>query len=434
MQKDRSLRVYTIEHHDGRRTGILMRRWDGFFEVPPPSAYGESAEAVLQSLDTQLRERELGKLESLERGLWEEHFSSRQVDVEVFPQALLSRRPVIGKRSIPLRLHYAWTKLSGGGYQVMLPRFGWWFVLEDLDIASDVLRNAVSTYLLGKETRSMYDFRQEVRESVYAWSPKRNLRLEKTLLLFDNSEFPTLAGLAEELVEKAFRRRLRPVLSRGPLDPAERDLLEREFPPSLLLVGGPGVGKSTWVRGLAEYYARRRREKATKPPPRIWRIPGEQFIAGMVYLGQWQKRVLDIIQELRYEGDYLYVDRLMSIVRPQSDGVAVADLMLPALQAEEVSIIAECSESELQRVRERSPGFLSPIRIIRVEEISRDQMSALVPTYLARMAPWLSLEPLALQRALRFLAHFQRHLYFPGKVFLFLDWLIEQTKTDAETP
>ena len=120
-----------------RRTGILMRRWDGFFDVPPPSAYGESADAVLESLDAQLRERELGKSESLARYLWEEPFSVGQVDVEVFPQALVRRRPVIGKSSMPLRLHYAWTKLSGGGYQVMLPRFSWWYVLEDLDIAAD---------------------------------------------------------------------------------------------------------------------------------------------------------------------------------------------------------------------------------------------------------------------------------------------------------
>ncbi len=255
--------------------------------------------------------------------------------------------------------------------------------------------------------------------------------MDKAPSFFDVSEFPNLTGLAEELVQKAFRRRLPPVVSRGPFDSVERELVNRPFPPPLLLVGGSGVGKSTWIRGLAEHYARRRRDKKSEPPPRIWRIAGEQFIAGMVYLGQWQQRVLDIIEELRYEGDYLYVDRLTSIVSPQTDGVSVADLMLPALQSEEISLIAECSESELQRVRERSPGLLSHFRIIRIEETPQDQMAALVPAYLARKAPWLSLDPLALQRALRFLAHYQRHLCFPGKAFRFLDWLIEQTGGDA---
>jgi ATP-dependent Clp protease ATP-binding subunit ClpC len=430
MPKQRSLRVYFIEHHDRRHTGILMRKWGGFFDRPPPSAYGDSQDAVLESLDTQLRQRELDEDESLERYLWEEHFSLRRVDVDVFPQALVRGRPVIGKKNIPIRLNYAWTELGGGGYQIMLPRFGWWFVLEDLDIAADVLRNGVSTYLLGEQTHSIYDFRQETDEFVVEWSPKRNLHFEKPPSFFDVLEFPNLAGLAEELVQKAFRKRLPPVVSRRPLDSVERELVDRPFPPPLLLVGGSGVGKSTWVRGLAEHYASRRRDKKSEPPPRIWRIPGEQFIAGMVYLGQWQQRVLDIVEELRYEGDYLYVDRLTSIVRPQSDGVSVADLMLPALQAEEISLIAECSESELQRVRERSPGLLSQFRILRIGETPRAQMAALVPAYLARKAPWLCLDPLALKRALRFLAHYQRHLCFPGKGFRFLDWLIEQTGSD----
>ena len=429
-----AFRVYVIQHHDGRCTGILMRRWDAFFDVPPPQAYGRSEEEVLTALETQLRQRELEKSESLSRYLWTEEFHVRRVDIEVHPQAVVRRRPVVGKNTISLRLHYAWTELESGGYHILLPRYGWWIVLEELAIAPEVLRNAVSGYLLGEETRSLYEFREHVSESVQVWSSSLAHRFDDLDPFDDYEDVPTLESLAEELVQRAVKRRLPQAVSRGELDPEERAFVVRRPPASILLVGETGVGKSTWVRGLAEFLARQKRSKHVEPPPRIWRIPGDQFIAGMQYLGQWQQRVLDVVSELRHENDYLYVDRLTSILKAQGDGTSVADLLLPALQADEISLIAEASESELGRARERSPALVSQFRLVRLSEASRDQVAALIPPYLSRKAPWMSMTPLALARMLRVLAHYQRHVAFPGKAFRFVDWLIEQKKRGETSP
>lgn len=59
----------------------------------------------------------------------------------------------------------------------MLPRFDWWFVLEDLDLARDVLRSAIGTSLLGEQAKSMFDFRSSGDEYIRAWEPELLLKV-----------------------------------------------------------------------------------------------------------------------------------------------------------------------------------------------------------------------------------------------------------------
>ena len=347
----KALRVYFVTHHDGRLTGILMRHAAGLFDGPPPSAYGNDEEDVLQQIETQLRELRLrGKL-VLDGYLFSEEFRTQRVKVDVFPLSVVKKQPVIGKKQIPLRLTYAASKLPGGGYRVMLPRFGWWFVVEELQMASEVIRNAVSTALLGESPRWMYEFRREAEERVREWRPK-SILVDEPPTEDPAPEQPILDKVAEELVAKSAKGRLLAVVGEDKSIERAGSLYDRDPPVSILLVGDAGVGKSTWIRRLARKLALRRRDKRRKddkPVPAIWATSGERIIAGMIYLGMWQQRCLDIASELKYSGDYLYVDRLTSILKLQPDGSSIAELFLAAMESEEISLIAECSDAELER-------------------------------------------------------------------------------------
>ena len=154
-----SLRVYFVRHDNGLRTGILMRAWDSFLDRPAPTAVGTTEEGVLTQLEDKLRAAVNTGQDTLSRYLWDETFETRVVVVEVHPQTAIKKRHVIGKRSTPIRLSYAWSKLQSGGYRVLLPRFGGRLILEDLSLAPEVLRNLLSTLLLGESPRWIYDFR-----------------------------------------------------------------------------------------------------------------------------------------------------------------------------------------------------------------------------------------------------------------------------------
>lgn len=425
-----TLRVYFVTHDDGRKTGILIRAWSSMFDEPAPSAYGLDEEDVFKQLEVVLRTRQASHTDTVQRYLFEESFEVRSAKVDVHPMTMVDKRPVIGKRVIPLRLSYAWYRLESGSYRVVLPRFDWWFVVEDLDIAGEVLRHAVSTAMLGEDPRWVYDFRREGEEYVREWKPAflagdvghRGRR-------DDTPEFPTLDVVADEWVERAKRKKL-PVIVGGLEDLfAFRPQLERYPPTSLLIVGGPGVGKTTLVRRLAHLIVYYTREKILEDLPRIWATSRDRLIAGMIYLGQWQERILQIVEELSHEGDYLYVDRLTSILEPQPDGTSIAELLEPAVVAEEISLIAECTEVELERCRRRAPALVSAFHVIRVPEIEASAMPELLLAYQAKQHTATRIEPQGMKRLVRHLDAFERSTCFPGKGYRFVDWLAQERDT-----
>jgi ATP-dependent Clp protease ATP-binding subunit ClpC len=424
-----SLRVYFVAHHDGKLTGSLLAR--GWAEQLP-SAFGASEAEVyagLEQLVTDMLARDL----NIDAFLWEEELNVRTVNVSVHPLSVVQKRWVISKDAIPLRLAFAWSKLDKGGYRVVLPRFGWWFILEDLDIAPQVLSQAVSTQLLGEATRSLFEFRALGPERIEAWSPPVLGRRKRRDADNNTAEaFPTLYAVSEELVQHARRRRSR--LVEPPDLRPHAHLWERETPASILLVGGPGVGKSTWVEALAREFARRRRGSDTeRSSPRIWSTSAERIIAGMMYLGQWEQRCLDMIHELSHEGDYLYVDRLPPLLDTRTARSSIADFMLPAIEANEISLIAECHPHEYQQLKTKAPRLLACFSTIKIDETPAVAMPGLLRAYQGRVNPKLALRPEALRRLVQHLELFRRDACFPGKGFRFLDWLNQEHGHDETT-
>lgn len=419
--KGKSFRVYFMVHGDRRLSGSLIRSWSSFFDQPPPAAYGRGEAEVCAQLETQLAER-LADGEDLSRYLWEQDFQVRRAQVEVYPQSLIDKQPVIGKRRVPLHLTYVAAKLEGGGYRLMLPRFGWWMLVEDLSVADEVICNAISGALLGEESTWLYDFRREGEEYVRSWTSE--LTSHKSQLLADGDEggFSATREVSEEWVRLAGRRRLARVLGTIPAARQLMELTKREPLPSVLLVGDAGVGKSAAVRQFARLLSK----GSERTRRRIWRTSGERIIAGMVYLGMWQERCFKIVDELRNEGDYLYVDRLTSILQPQSDGACIADLLFPSLKSGELAILAECSEVELERSRQRNPQLIDHFEILRVEAMPAASVAQLLEQYLNLQGEALSIDGAALRELVKLLEVFRPQTAFPGKGFHFVDWLCQE--------
>lgn len=422
---DKSLRVYFTTHHDGRLTGKLLPLWEHLFSAPAPSAYGSSEDEVYALLETQVRHLLLDSPEALERLLWQEPLQARTLTVEVHPQTLHEERPVIGKALIPLRLTYVYGQMESGAWRVHVPRFGWSFVLEDLSVAREVLQNALATALLGEQPRGLYDFRHEGSEFVRSWDPG-GLRLEELWRSRQEPVPAVLEQVGEELTSRALGPRQPPLVYDSALMEGWLTYVQRKPPQSLLLVGGPGVGKTAWVLKLARFLAERRRETGQEDLPKIWRTSAERIVAGMVYLGMWQERCLKLIDALSYENHYLYVDRLTSLLAPQPDGSSIADLLLQAVEGEELSLIAECTEAELERCQRRFPEALRPFRMVRLEEPPASQVPELMQRYLAARRSKVSIHPMGLKQLVGHLEMFQRDSLFPGKAFRFLDWLDQQ--------
>ncbi|MFO0604243.1 MAG: AAA family ATPase [Polyangiales bacterium] len=425
MAQKKSFRVYLVAHGPGLISGTLIRTWDGLFDRPPPAALGATEDEVLAQLEAILQAMTARGDDGPERYLWAEDFATREVTVTARPQTVSDKRAVIGAREIPLRLTYCWCKLPQGGYRVMLPRYGWWMVIEDLAIAGEVLRSAVSAALLGESPRSIYDFRREGEEWVRPWAPRSLAALEDAERDSPARRWPVAAAVAEDLVERAARQRLPAPLGESDDFRQALALFEADPRPSVLLVGPSGVGKTTLVRRLARHLLARHRERADRDDeaPHLWATSAARLIAGMVYVGMWQERCLKLVDELSWEGHWLFLDRLVPLLQPQADGASIGEILLPAAAEGALSLIAECTPEEYERCQRRFPTLLEAMRVVRVSEPAPHQIPALITAWQARRDAGVSLRPAAVRRLVQHLTAFRRDAAFPGKAIRFLEWL-----------
>jgi ATP-dependent Clp protease ATP-binding subunit ClpC len=415
-----SFRIYWVTAQ-GKRAGTLMRKFERLFDAPPPAAVGDDDDEVLASLARQVAALR-AEDESLARYLWTEDFEVRKVDVDIHPQTAAGGTYVIGDSEIPLRIAYAACKTAGGAYRVLVPRFGWSLVLESLDVAAATLRAMVFAAMLGERAAWVYDFRRVADESVAGWEPSELAAWTRERDASDEPEpVPVLDAVAEDWVHRAARKRLPVMVGVDPAFDQHAALLDRERPPSLLLVGPSGVGKTAFVRRVARHLLDRGRDKGgTKR--RLWATSADRILAGMVYLGMWQARCLDIARELTARGDWLYADRLVDLCASQSDGASIADLLAPGLVAGELRMIAECDENELLRCRQRNAALVDAFTVIRLDEPAATHVLPMLAIYQERKDPSVVMHPEAARRLVRLLGAFRRDVRFPGKAFAFLDW------------
>jgi ATP-dependent Clp protease ATP-binding subunit ClpC len=416
----RSLRIYIVRDHSGLLTGRLVARSSTRAEYV---ATGSSEEELCARLQEQLSQN-LDPLLASEPFSWSEPLHVDRVVVEVRPQVSLGKRTVIGKQRIPIELCYAWAALVGeerqgtpAGFRVMLPRFGFWFVLEDLRMAAEVLRQAVSATLAGEAARSLFEYREAAHEYVLEWAPR--WRKAKTSNAAAGEEFKVLRSVAEEWSELGRAGKLGRHF--GPVDEARySQLLSSAQKPSLLLVGPSGAGKTEWVCELAR---RSGRARDGTPELLVWSSSADRIMAGQQYLGMWEQRCLELLAELRGEGHYLFLDRLAELVRPRSGASSIADLLLAALADGSISVIAECTTEEYERLQATHASLLSCFELVRVAPPTSEQVCALIAEHQERTQPSVALAPDAIRRLVRHLGLFRKSSAFPGKALAFLSWL-----------
>ena len=136
---------------------------------------------------------------------------------------------------------------------------------------------------------------------------------------------------------------------------------------SLLLVGPPGVGKSTALNMLVQdvlhaqdWLSHRNMDRVH----RVWRISGRRLIAGMSYIGQWEERCVEVLEAARKHKTILWIDDLYAwgrIGRSRESERSLADFFRGPIARGELTVIGECTPSQLQTLEEDAPALAAAI-------------------------------------------------------------------------
>jgi ATP-dependent Clp protease ATP-binding subunit ClpC len=355
-----------------------------------------------------------------------------EVKVRMRPEYRVGDRIYASTDWLSLRVHCVVGKLHTGLRVAALPLLGVRFYYHEEDAFKELVRRYAQQALEGKPPG----------ELIY-YLPPPQVRLEEVLVRIKRRgpqgpvepELPALSQVAEPLGDKAVRRQLSAAWEREALVGAAVRKLSIEKT-NLLLVGEPGVGKTTILAEAAQNVERlhaaeqERAEDGSAARWLFWMTSAGRLIAGMKYLGQWEARCEQVIDELAGLPGVLCIESLLDLVRtggttPQD---SLAAFLMPYLQRGEIRLASECTPSELDACRRLLPGFADLFPILEVPPFDRTAALAVLDRTVARDARNLRLEVATgvSDRVHHLFRRFAPYQTFPGPAVAFIRELCER--------
>ena len=147
-------------------------------------------------------------------------------------------------------------------------------------------------------------------------------------------------------------------------------LLEAPDRRPVVLVGRRRVGKTTVVH---ETVSRRVAKRASPHvlKENVWLLSPQRLISGMIYVGQWENRLLAILDEAKRNEHVLYFDDVLGLYQAgvsRDSDLNVATVMRPYVERRDFRFLAEMTPEALRVLQERDRGFADLLHVVPVNE------------------------------------------------------------------
>jgi ATP-dependent Clp protease ATP-binding subunit ClpA len=195
-----------------------------------------------------------------------------------------------------------------------------------------------------------------------------------------------------------------------------------------VLLGGPRMSGKTTVVHEHVYRRVARRRAPFSPRESTWLLAPQRLISGMSFVGQWENRLLAILDEAKRRDHTLYFDDLVGLFAAgthRDSGLGVAHVLKPYVERRDVRVLGEITPEALRVLRELDRGFADLFHVIPVDEMDDDRtLRALLAVVrkLERSAR-CTFEHAALAAVLDLQRRFGREAAFPGKAAIMLEQL-----------
>lgn len=192
-------------------------------------------------------------------------------------------------------------------------------------------------------------------------------------------------------------------------------------PPSVLVVGASGVGKTALIeQALATLDA----DYAFK----TWRSTPARMVESLTAEFGWEDPFAQALHELGHNEPHprqlLYINQwaqLFEVGQYAGNPVSMAEYMRDYVARGHVTVVSECTPEELALLDMRAPGYSQLLHVVRLDNPPVNEQANIVARRLQSSYPQLSISKQAINEIIRLQHRYNLYSGFPGKTVRFLE-------------
>src|SRR5918993_596499 len=181
-----------------------------------------------------------------------------------------------------------------------------------------------------------------------------------------------LDQFGRNLTQSAREGKLDPVIGREKEIERVMQVLSRRTKNNPVLIGEPGVGKTTVVEGLAQKIVKGEVPETLKDK-QLYTLDLGALVAGSRYRGDFEERLKKVLKEIRTRGDIvLFIDEIHTLVGAGAAEGAIdaASILKPMLARGELQTIGATTLDEYRKYLEKDAALERRFQPIQVQEPS----------------------------------------------------------------
>ncbi len=191
----------------------------------------------------------------------------------------------------------------------------------------------------------------------------------------ESSNTPILDAFSRDVSEEARKGKLDKIIGRKDEVSRIAQILSRRKKNNPVLIGEPGVGKSSIVDGLA---IKINDKKCPRPlmGKRVVSLDLTSLVAGTKYRGQFEERIKGLLDEVRGDKNIiLFIDELHTMVGAgnSSGSMDAANILKPALSRGEIQCIGATTLDEYREHIEKDGALERRFQKVLVDPPSKEQ-------------------------------------------------------------
>jgi len=189
------------------------------------------------------------------------------------------------------------------------------------------------------------------------------------------SKTPVLDTYSRDLTKMAEENKLDPIVGREKEIERVSQILSRRKKNNPVLIGEPGVGKSSIAEGLALRIIQRKVSRLLFNK-RVVMLDLASMVAGTKYRGQFEERIKALMAEVEKEPDViLFIDEIHTIIGAggASGSLDASNMLKPALARGEIQIIGATTLDEYRKHIEKDGALERRFQKVQVEPASNEE-------------------------------------------------------------